>query len=275
MSVVDQVKAARRVSVPILAINTPDQAATVTAVVEGVNGNTPKVQWDFVRGFKPLNEEGAMAIAGLGDEAEEAVANPTGAIKLAGGFPERVILFIHNAQRFLDDGGFVQAVCNLRDMFKKDHRTLILLSHKATLPTELSGDVIVLDEPLPCPEDIERIIRDVHASANIEVTDDTVAKAVSATTEKEIQSTCRPYCLNDASVSLPPSRNPTMTRVMIAISRNHASPRSGRRPVTPGPIRNPKMISSVTRGRRVRFPSVSVRRPTSSNAPSVIRTCPI
>ena len=65
MSVVDQVKAARRVSVPILAISTPDQVATVGRVVDGVNGQVPKVQWDFVRGMRPLSEEGAAAIAAL------------------------------------------------------------------------------------------------------------------------------------------------------------------------------------------------------------------
>ena len=54
MSVVDQVKAARRVSVPILAINTPDQVATVSRIVDGVNGQVPKVQWDFIRGLRPL-----------------------------------------------------------------------------------------------------------------------------------------------------------------------------------------------------------------------------
>ena len=71
MSVVDQVKAARRVSVPILAINTPDQVATVSRIVDGVNGQVPKVQWDFIRGLRPLSDQGAAAI---GSERRHAAA---------------------------------------------------------------------------------------------------------------------------------------------------------------------------------------------------------
>lgn len=180
--VVDQVKAARRVSVPILAINTPDQVATVATLCEGVNGESPKVQWDFVRGFKPLNDEGAAALSGLGDDAEDAIANPVGAVKMASSLPERTVVFIHNSQRYLDDAGFIQSVCNIRDQFKADHRTLLLLGPTVTLPVELSGDVVTVEEALPDPEQIERIIRDVHEAAQVEVVNETIAKAVAATT---------------------------------------------------------------------------------------------
>lgn len=182
MSVTESVKSARRVSVPILAINTRDQAATVATLVAGVNGNTPKVQWDFVRGFEPLNDEGAAALAGCGDDAEDATANPTGAVSVANKLPEGTMVFIHNANRYLDDAGFVQAVGNIRDQFKQDRRMLILMGPSVTLPVELAGDVIVVDEPLPSPADIERIILDVHEAAGIEVVPETLAKAVSATT---------------------------------------------------------------------------------------------
>lgn len=182
MSVVEQVKAVRRVSVPILAINTPDQVSTVRRVVEGVNGQVPKVQWDFVRGLRPLNDEGAAAIAGLGDDADEAIASPAGAIRLASALPERCLLFIHNAQRYLEDAGFIQAVCNVRDAFKSNHRTLVLLGPTVNLPTELAGDVVTLDEPLPNSAEIEQIIRSVHESAGIEPDNETIARAVSATT---------------------------------------------------------------------------------------------
>ncbi|MCH7725209.1 MAG: hypothetical protein IH991_01820, partial [Planctomycetes bacterium] len=182
MSVVDQVKAARRVSVPILVLNTPDQSATITHIVDGINGEAPKVQWDFVRGLKSLSDEGATAIAGLGDEAENTIANPAGAVRLGCALPERSILFIHNAHRYLEDIGFVQAVCNVRDSFKANHRTLVLLGPTINLPPELSGDVVTFDEALPDSAEIERIICDVHEAAGIEADDDTIVRAVSATT---------------------------------------------------------------------------------------------
>jgi hypothetical protein len=180
MKTIDQIRAARRVSVPILAVQTPDQAATVAAVVEGINGGAPKVQWDFVRGFRPLNDEGAAALAGCGDDAEDATANPTGAVSVANKLPEGTMVFIHNANRYLDDAGFIQAVGNIRDQFKQDRRTLILLGPSVTLPVELAGDVIVLDEELPSAVDAETIIRDLHEAGGIEVDEQALPKAVAA-----------------------------------------------------------------------------------------------
>lgn len=190
MTILDNVRSARRVSVPILAINTPDQVATIATLVEGINGETAKVQWDFVRGFRPLNDEGASELAGLGDEAEDAIANPAGAVRAALGFSEGTLVFVLNSHRFLDDVGFTQAVCNVRDAFKANHRTLVLLAPNVDLPPELAGDVVVLDEPLPDSEQITRIIKEVYDSTAdpdedrpaLEISDETLEQAVAATT---------------------------------------------------------------------------------------------
>ena len=62
MPLLDSFKAARRVSTPLVAINTPDQSATIQNIADGVNGDTPIVVWDFCSGLVPLNPEGAEAI---------------------------------------------------------------------------------------------------------------------------------------------------------------------------------------------------------------------
>ena len=61
---IENVTAARRAGVPLLAIVTQDQPATVEALSTGVNG-CPQIQWDCINGLRPVNEEGKAAIGAL------------------------------------------------------------------------------------------------------------------------------------------------------------------------------------------------------------------
>jgi hypothetical protein len=54
----------------------------------------------------------------------------------------------------------IQAAWNLRDVFKIDRRTLVLLGPAIDLPPELAGDVVVFDEPLPDAEAAVGIVRE-------------------------------------------------------------------------------------------------------------------
>ncbi|MDB4516907.1 AAA family ATPase [Crocinitomicaceae bacterium] len=205
MTLLDSLKAARRVSTPLVAINTPDPSATVTTVSGEINGDVPKVQWDYCNGLMPVNEEGREAIAmacacpdcnGSG-EAEQGVcescdgrgvrfdpretrANPPGAMALLRFMPARTMVFVHSAHRFLEDAGFVQAVNNLRDQFKQDRRTLVLLAPSIKLPIELVNDVVVFEEALPDQDAATTIIRGLHEDAGLECDDDTLDRATAA-----------------------------------------------------------------------------------------------
>jgi len=55
-SIIDQFKAARRVSVPIVAVTTMDQQATVRSLAELINGDTPVLVWDMARGIARISE---------------------------------------------------------------------------------------------------------------------------------------------------------------------------------------------------------------------------
>jgi hypothetical protein len=57
----------------------------------------------------------------------------------------------------------------LRDHFKSTGSMLVLMvAPGAALPTELSQDVLVLDEPLPSAEDLARIVKETFAAAEID-----------------------------------------------------------------------------------------------------------
>jgi hypothetical protein len=163
-SILRQFKAARRVSVPLVAITTPDPAATIAALCETATGrDAPKIVWDVVQGMKARNDAGKTAIAdmsGDGTGDDPTIGNPVALLKLARDkLPKGALLFMHMAHRWLAvDPMLVQAAWNLRDEFKSNRRMLIMLAPAIELPAELAGDVIVFDEPLPGEDELRQII---------------------------------------------------------------------------------------------------------------------
>jgi hypothetical protein len=162
-----QFRAARRVSTPLVAVRTPDSAATIKSIAAALNGSAPPLlQWDAVRGLAGLNESGQTALATLGDEMMDAT-DPVSSLIAAERLPTKSLLFLHNAQRALESAIVVQAVWNLRDAFKQNMRTLVLLCPDVQLPPELANDVLLLDEPLPIHAELEQIVKDAYAAAEL------------------------------------------------------------------------------------------------------------
>jgi len=185
MNLIEQLKHARRAGVPLVSIGTPDAAATVRAVIKGVN-SSPILQWDVQRGVTPANEAGQNAMGCI--EADNTTGNPLGLLDEAAKLPERTILFVHNAGKVAEAAGlpWLQGLWNLRDQFKQDRRMLILLGRDSTVPAELEGDVVTLEEELPTAEELEQIVRSIDAAATEAkpdrpiADDETVTKAVEA-----------------------------------------------------------------------------------------------
>mgnify|MGYP001578590498 FL=1 len=189
----DQLLAARRVSVPLVAITTPDPADTQAAVCEalsrnGKGGAVPLLAWDVIRALRGLNDAGVQEVQRLTGGGEDAKLN-TGRLDDtlalladAQGETEKakgVAVFIHQAHRYLGEPVVAQGVWNLRDRFKADRRTLILLAPELTLPPELRQDVVVLDDPLPDDVMLGAIIAEQHKAAGLSSPDDP-ADAVAA-----------------------------------------------------------------------------------------------
>lgn len=178
MNWVDKFRAARRCSVPIIAIDTPDPAATIRTLCAASNG-APKLQYDLARGYRPLNEEGEQVIS---DQGLDKVDNPVVAMKAAASVPTGSIIFVHNAHRFFKELAFLQPVWNLRDQFTGNRRMLVLLGPCLELPAEIRGDVIAIDDPLPDREAIRQIVQKVHDDAGVEPSEDSLASAGKALT---------------------------------------------------------------------------------------------
>lgn len=179
--ILDQLRRARAVGAPLIAISTADQPALIEALAS-YNGKTAIVSWDIVRGFHALNEGGAAALAimlrGAG-QSSPAVTNLVDALDMAhhlpgddnGEFPSGSMLVIQNGHSYLrPEIQPVQALMNLRNAYKATRRTILLLGPDFTLPAELTHDVIIIDEPLPSAEAIRAILSDLYSGNGIEPT---------------------------------------------------------------------------------------------------------
>lgn len=180
-------KAARKVSTPLVAIATPDPAATIDTLQSGFEENAPPlVQWDIVRGLTALNPPAQSVLAGLGSDISVMTQNPVEALSVSTRLPERTMVFVHNAHRYVEQPAVAQAIWNLRDLFKSNKRTLILLCPGMTLPAELAQDVLTLVEDLPGTSELESILRAQYAYAQEavslpELSEEVVRKALDAT----------------------------------------------------------------------------------------------
>ena len=174
-------KAARRVSTPLLAIRSADLALAIARVQEAIGKSAPLIHWDIVRGLLPMNENGTKELGKLVGEREPVGIGPVEALVLASQLTEDSVLLYANAQRFWIDPQVTQGIWNLRDAFKGNGRTLVLLTNPgAVLPDELTQDVLVLDEPLPGVDDLGRIFEETVAAADAPDAAEIAEKAMDA-----------------------------------------------------------------------------------------------
>jgi len=185
---ITQLKAARAVSTPLLAVTTPDQPAMAQYIAEELNGSTPVVAWDRARGLKPLTEKGREAIDHLcqidedlsPDNLDMATADCGSAMRIAYHLPPHTILVAQSMNMFLhsnDPAEVIQAILNLRDAFKGDQRTLIMMDAHFDLPAQIQHDVIMLDDPLPEDKGYHEIVTGLYEAAELKAPEQTHVEA--------------------------------------------------------------------------------------------------
>lgn len=177
---IPKIKAAQRVGTPICSVNTPDQPATCNLLAKELNGQRPMLAWDFVRGVHAKNDLGVAAIGSAGGEAfvQSTVGAPATVLDKARELPRQTVLFIFNANRFIQDAAVCQALMNLRDEFKSDQRMVVLLGTGIQLPAELATDVVSWTEPLPSDEQLIEIVSEQVTEAAEQFTKQPTPEAV-------------------------------------------------------------------------------------------------
>lgn len=171
---IKKIETARRVSTPLIQVGTADPMAFLAALIESAAGwkrVPPIVLWDPIRGFSAINEPGKAARAEFvpeGDAFSVPGLNIVEALGLMAKAPARTVIVLLMAPRLVtipgpEGAAIVQGVLNLRDMYKGDGRTLLMLGHSIALPSELRQDVLTISEPLPSEEQLTTMIRSTVA----------------------------------------------------------------------------------------------------------------
>lgn len=176
-------RSARRAGTPLIGITTFDPAATMAGLKATTPETSPIVAWDICRGLYAVNKAGTEALGKL-EVDPAALLNPTEMLVAAVNLPDKTILFMLQAHRCLDNSKETapvsQAIWNLRDLFKGNHRTLVLLGPTFNLPAEIAQDVLLLDEPLPGEDELRNIITTTVSEAKLTIKPAELAKAVDA-----------------------------------------------------------------------------------------------
>jgi hypothetical protein len=166
----DAFRDARRISTPLVAVLTLDPTATLMRIMQDLQGRAAVVVWDVLRGLYGQNEAGMEAVRellGPNVNSVPATRNPAETLSLAANLPAGCVFFFCNAHRYIFDEQVAQGVWNLRDYFKEDRRTLVLLAPELRPPPELQQDILILDEQLPSDARLQQIILEQYDVAGL------------------------------------------------------------------------------------------------------------
>ncbi len=165
----EQFKAARRAAVPIIVIETLDQQSVAREITK-CNEKVSCMQWDIIKGLSPLNKLGADLVNSIcgSDDPAMVTGNPAEMLGKIVKVPEKTIIFINNAHRFIQNESVGQGVCNLRDIYKSSGSTLVLLCPAIQLPSELEQDVMIIEDKLPNDAEITNIIYNICEDAGVD-----------------------------------------------------------------------------------------------------------
>lgn len=206
MSLIEEIKKARRCSTPIIRIVTPDPLATMRKIANDSDiikemTDAPKIAWDILQCHYSLNqkpdnskdpspgEKWLLEKLSVKDKSDPSKSAQIGintapeAIAALLKLPQYGMGIVVNAHRFFNDGSatrFIQAIMAIRDRFKTTSRNLFLLTTDCALPIELQHDVISLIEDYPNDQELASIIDVVLSGTQIEQTPMLVCKITDA-----------------------------------------------------------------------------------------------
>lgn len=170
---ISQFESARQAAVPIIAIETLDQQGVISRLLPGIN-EFAALRWDILNGVAPLSNPAIPAISDLCEGMDPAIAtgNPSEMLRKVINLPDKSVIFMFNAHRFVDNESVSTGIGNIRDVFKGTGSTLVLLGPSMRLPEELQQDTMVVSESLPDDQEVGRIIEGLCQDAEIPIPED-------------------------------------------------------------------------------------------------------
>lgn len=194
----------RRVSTPIFLVLSPDYRAAIKELAEvrlkdEEDHEVPLVYWDLVAGHRGLNKAGVKAANNLGESAST-VNDPALLLKRTLGWTETdlngnevkhpplpgkgtnsygtILFMVFPNDDVVQAPTVAQAMANVRNEFKTDRRTLVVLGRDLKLPALIAEDVPIHVQPLPDEKAIVGIVESVYDSIEIKPDQKEIDKAL-------------------------------------------------------------------------------------------------
>ena len=177
-ALVEQWKRIRRASVPLVCFESADQIATAREIVRLTNGSGPAcMSWDIARGLQPLNDAAVAVCNDLceGEDPAIVTGNPAECLTKLQRLDKRDardIVIMYNVHLCFDVPAVLQGIVNLRDMFKQNGHTLVLMGPAISVPSEIAQDIMLVSDVLPDVKQIEEIIASTVTDAGGVVPED-------------------------------------------------------------------------------------------------------
>jgi len=167
-------KEIRKVGTPWCAVRTTDYQSTIKTLLKVSTNDKeerhPAVIWDCING--PASAADTPTIGSSDDQPHVILNNAVNML------PEWAILFMVCPDNTLLENSFVvQAISNLRDAFKSNHRTLVLLGVNPRFTEFLSEDIPILDDPPPTEEELQSIVKSICEPNEIKLKQSDIALA--------------------------------------------------------------------------------------------------
>ncbi len=186
MDLQSQFTMARKRGVPLFAIVTADPAATVSWIHLAVGSEVPIVRWDSVSGLLGVNNVGGNMLMRMAEvetvtDLKNLTIDSVNALDLVRKLPENSVAIFLNLPSHWHHPEVAQAIWNVRDPFKGNLRTLVLLAPDITPPAILHHDLVVYEEALPSDDEIAKISRELFDAGGLPAADDRTEQRICET----------------------------------------------------------------------------------------------
>lgn len=150
---------ARKRGCPLLAISTPEPLGTVQAIGRMMCESGERAwAWDCASGLSPTTE--AAQEYGCAEHAQ----GPDQMLTWASTVPARGLVMAQWHGEYWQDALVRQGVLNLRDAYKANGRTLVLIGRGLQVPASLHSDFLVWDDTLPGTAQLDTTVASIEAA---------------------------------------------------------------------------------------------------------------
>lgn len=165
--------------VPLINVHTGDNLECqkkIEETIKNLGKDSPIVVWDCINGLVGLNDRGTNYASTLGTPKGPHTLKAITALAIAvssKNIPEDTVFIIHNPHFFYQDMPTIQAIQNMRGVMENNSSSMAMLVPPGTsIPSVLSGDIMVVEDEPPDKDVIKQEISNLATEHKMDLSAD-------------------------------------------------------------------------------------------------------